>query len=102
MMNALQAAKAYAQVQGGPAAPFKSLAEEPKGPDFSQMVTGVMNSITQTGKAAESQVIAHANGKAELVDVVTSLASAQESLETAIAVRDQVIAAYNQIMAMPI
>ena len=66
------------------------------------MLTGAMNEITQTGKTAEKQMIAHANGKAELVDVVTAVASAQTSLETAMAVRDQVIAAYQEIMRMPI
>ena len=45
---------------------------------------------------------AHVQGKAELVDVVTSVASAEASLETAMAVRDQVISAYQQIMQMPI
>ena len=45
---------------------------------------------------------AHANGRAELIDVVTAVASAQSSLETALAVRDQVISAYQEIMRMPI
>ena len=45
---------------------------------------------------------AHAQGKAELVDVVTAVSSAQASLETVMAVRDQVISAYQQIMQMPI
>ena len=40
--------------------------------------------------------------KAELIDVVTSISSAQQSLETVMAVRDQVISAYKEIMAMPI
>jgi flagellar hook-basal body complex protein FliE len=66
------------------------------------MVTGAMNEIAQSGKMAEKQMIAHANGKVELVDVVTAVASAQSSLETAMAVRDQVIAAYQEIMRMPI
>jgi flagellar hook-basal body complex protein FliE len=39
--------------------------------DFGQLLTGAMNDITQTGKTAEKQMIAHANGRAELVDVVT-------------------------------
>jgi flagellar hook-basal body complex protein FliE len=45
---------------------------------------------------------AQAQGKAELVDVVTAISSAQSSLQTVIAVRDQVIGAYQQIMQMPI
>jgi flagellar hook-basal body complex protein FliE len=41
-------------------------------------------------------------GKAELIDVVTAISSAEASLETVMAVRDQVISAYQEIMRMPI
>ena len=108
MTAALTAAKAYAQVQSQ----FAKSLSEVAGPasstapagglDFGHMLTGAMNEIAQTGKMAEKQMIAHANGKAELVDVVTAVASAQSSLETAIAVRDQVFAAFQEIMRMTI
>ena len=45
---------------------------------------------------------AQVQGKADMVDVVTALSSAQASLETVMAVRDQVIAAYQQVMQMQI
>jgi flagellar hook-basal body complex protein FliE len=45
---------------------------------------------------------AQVQGKAELVDVVTSISAAEASLETVMAVRDQVISAYQEIMRMPI
>ena len=41
-------------------------------------------------------------GQGNLIDVVTALSSAEASLETVISVRDQVISAYKEIMAMPI
>jgi flagellar hook-basal body complex protein FliE len=41
-------------------------------------------------------------GQANMIDVVTSVSSAEASLETVIAVRDQVIQAYQEIMRMPI
>jgi flagellar hook-basal body complex protein FliE len=53
-------------------------------------------------RAAETQMVAHTQGRAELIDVVTAVASAESSLETVIAVRDQVISAYQEIMRMPI
>ena len=53
-------------------------------------------------RKAESLMTAHAQGKAELLDVVTAVSSAQASLETVMAVRAQVISAYKEIMAMPI
>ena len=41
-------------------------------------------------------------GKGSLIDVVTAVTSAEASLETVMAVRDQVIQAYQEIMRMPI
>jgi flagellar hook-basal body complex protein FliE len=37
-----------------------------------------------------------------MVDVVTAVSSAQSSLTTMMAVRDQVISAYQSIMSMPV
>jgi flagellar hook-basal body complex protein FliE len=45
---------------------------------------------------------AQVQGKADLVDVVTAVSSAEASLETVMAIRDQVINAYQEIMRMPI
>jgi flagellar hook-basal body complex protein FliE len=45
---------------------------------------------------------AQVQGKANLVDVVTAISSAQTNLDTMISVRDQMIAAYQQIMNMAI
>jgi flagellar hook-basal body complex protein FliE len=42
------------------------------------------------------------NGKGNLVDVVTSVAQTQVAVEGLVAVRDRVIAAYEDIMKMPI
>ncbi len=61
-----------------------------------------MNEAVSASRASERQMAAHTAGKAELVDVVTAVASAEASLETVMAVRDQVIAAYQEIMRMPI
>ena len=41
-------------------------------------------------------------GQGSLIDVVTAVSSAEAQLETVIAVRDQVISAYQEIMRMPI
>ena len=41
-------------------------------------------------------------GQGSLIDVVTAISSAEASLETAMAVRDQMIQAYQEIMRMPI
>ncbi len=105
MMTALAAAKAYANVaaQAINTTPKAAGPEaEGGGPDFGQMVSKAVNDVVTTSKHAEGQMMAQAQGKADLVDVVTSISSAQASLETVMAVRDQVISAYKEIMAMPI
>jgi flagellar hook-basal body complex protein FliE len=102
MMTALAAAKAYAATQKqGIAAPGGSGAVE-GGMDFGAMVKTAMTDAMHASKNAETQIVNHAQGKAQLIDVATALSAAETSLETVMAVRDQVISAYQEIMRMPI
>ena len=57
-----------------------------------------INTIRQGEQAATAQV----QGKANLVDVVQQVNSAELTLDTVVAVRDKVVAAYQSIMNMPI
>ena len=102
MITALTAAKAYASAQGTSAAGGAGGAAGVGGSAFADMLKGAIANTVQTSKAAESQMAAQVQGKAELIDVVTAGAAAEASLETVMAVRDQVIAAYQEIMRMPI
>ena len=99
-MNPMMAAKAYAAIQGG-AMPSAPTAAE-SAPGFGELLNNVLSETTQTSRAAETQMAAAVQGKAELIDVVTAVTSAEASLETVMAVRDQVISAYQEIMRMPI
>ena len=102
-MNALLAARAYAATQGvTPASGGAAKVAGGDGPDFSQVLSRTVGDMVQTSHTAERAMAAHTAGKAELVDVVTAVASAQSSLETVMAVRDQVISAYQEILRMPI
>jgi flagellar hook-basal body complex protein FliE len=69
---------------------------------FSDFLSGAIkdsiSSIAQGEKAATTQV----TGKANIVDVVNSVNSAELTLDTVVAVRDKVVAAYQSIMQMPI
>jgi flagellar hook-basal body complex protein FliE len=109
MITALSAAKAYGSAQnlskiggaiggaGGGGGP-----EAMGGSAFSDMLKGVIEQTTQSARVAETQMAAKVQGKAELIDVVTAVSAAEASLETVMAVRDQVISAYQEIMRMPI
>ena len=101
MVSPILAAKAYAAIQNQ-AASSVGAAQEGAGGAFSDMVKSAMNEAVHASRTAEIKMADHVQGKAELVDVVTAVASAQASLETVMAVRDQVIAAYQEIMRMPI
>jgi flagellar hook-basal body complex protein FliE len=69
---------------------------------FSAMLEKAVGSVAESGRKAETQAIAAANGKADLVDVVTAVAESETALQTLVAVRDKVISAYEEIMRMPI
>jgi len=107
MVAPFAAAKAYAAIQAQAASLAGNVgASGPStgadGHGFSDVLKTAMNDVMQTSKTAEHQMVANVQGKADLVDVATAISSAQTSLQTVLAVRDQVIAAYQQVMAMPI
>jgi flagellar hook-basal body complex protein FliE len=104
-MAMLSGAGAYAAIQAqadrmmtrGPNA-----ANPADGPGFDDILKQVIGSTVDQSRAAEATIQAQVQGKAELIDVVTAISSAEASLETVLAVRDQVIAAYQEILRMPI
>jgi flagellar hook-basal body complex protein FliE len=106
MISPLTAAKAYAATQSQlgitDTASLGAGAVGAGGQSFEQVLSNVLTETVQNSKAAETQMVAGVQGKADLVDVVTAISSAQQSLETVMAVRDQVISAYQEIMRMPI
>ena len=53
----------------------------------------------KTGEQMATQQVA---GKANIVDVVNAVNSAELTLDTVVAVRDKVVQAYQSIMNMPI
>ena len=103
MMTPLAAAKAYASAQ-------KAMAVDPGGASeamspgggFGDILKSAMADVMKSSKNAETQMANQVHGKAQLVDVVTAVSSAEQSLETVMAIRDQVISAYQEIMRMPI
>lgn len=68
---------------------------------FSNMVSdtlqGTSGAVDQSAKVG----IEALNSNADLVDVVTTVQNAEMVLQTVVAVRDKVIAAYNDIIKMP-
>ena len=106
MITALAASKAYAATQKGmgidDSAGMSLGAKPPAHGGFGDILKSAMTDAVQASKTAEHTMAAQVAGKAELVDVVTAISAAEASLETVMAVRDQVISAYQEIMRMPI
>ena len=98
-MDALTAIRAYSAAQGASGA---QAASDPAAPGYDDMLAGFIGQASDATRTAESQMAAHSAGQTDLVNVVTAIASAEASLETVVAVRDQVISAYQEIMRMPI
>ena len=99
MMSPLAVAKAYAAVQNQAAA---AIPVAPASGGFADILKSAMSDVVSSSKAAEAQMVNQVQGKAELIDVATAISAAEASLETVMAVRDQVISAYQEIMRMPI
>ncbi|HEX7885319.1 MAG TPA: flagellar hook-basal body complex protein FliE [Phenylobacterium sp.] len=105
MMTPLAAAKAYAAAQKGMGVGDSigsSATQAPAQGGFGDILKSAMSDAVHASKHAEHQMAAQVAGKTELVDVVTAISAAEASLETVMAVRDQVISAYQEIMRMPI
>ncbi|MBT8473325.1 MAG: flagellar hook-basal body complex protein FliE [Marinicaulis sp.] len=102
-IDSINAARAYAQIAqvAGNAQRTDNVADAAK-PDFSSLVADAVKSTQESLKAGDAAAASVAAGEASLVDVVTAVSAAEVTLETAIAVRNRVIDAYQQILRMPI
>lgn len=104
--KALDAATAYGQsvarsaVGGGFGE--SSTTEASGSGGFGDFLSQALKDVDQTARKAESQSALAVAGKADLVDVVTAVNSAELALDTLVSVRDKVISAYQDIMRMPI
>ena len=87
------AAQAYAKVAGGTAE-----GEQGFGAALGRALEGVVNA----GHDADAQSMRAIAGGGNLTEVATAVSRAQLALQGAVAIRDKVIQAYQDIMRMPI
>lgn len=89
---------AVKSANGGPAtAPEKSA-----GGNFADLMQSIGRDALEAGHKADQMSIAAVEGKANVAEVVTAVANAELALQTVVAVRDQVVQAYQEILRMPI
>jgi flagellar hook-basal body complex protein FliE len=80
----------------------RAAATDSAGPNFSGILKDVINAVSDSAKKSDMQSQAVAAGKANMVDVVTAVAETETAVQTLVSVRDKVIAAYEDILKMPI
>jgi flagellar hook-basal body complex protein FliE len=69
---------------------------------FTNFLSDALKDSVSTIKQGEQAATQQAAGKANIVDVVNAVNNAEITLDTVVAVRDKVVAAYQSIMNMPI
>ncbi|MDP1585600.1 MAG: flagellar hook-basal body complex protein FliE [Bradyrhizobium sp.] len=107
MSSPLAAAGAYAniaRITADPSAAVGSAAGlgRGSGTSFTSVLKEAMDAVNETGRKSDMQSRAMVNGNSNMVDVVTAVAETEVAIDAVVAVRDKVIAAYEEIMRMPI
>ena len=69
---------------------------------FGSAMTQALDQALQVGHNADDQAMKAISGGGNLTEVVTALSHAEMTLQTATAIRDRVVQAYQDIMKMPI
>lgn len=72
------------------------------GAGFGAALTRAMEQAVDVGRAADAATTSALTGQGSVTDVVLAIGRAELTLQTAVAVRDRVVAAYQDVMRMPI
>lgn len=100
------AANAYASLarimDTGGGVGLNKAAEGGAGPSFGSVLKEALGSVLDAGRKSDAQTVAMANGKANVMDVVTAVAETDVAVSTLVSVRDRVIQSYEDILKMQI
>ncbi len=69
---------------------------------FAALLKEAIGTVADMGHKADAKARDLVTGRGNMVDVVTAVAEAEVAIDAVVAVRDKVIAAYDDIMKMPI
>ena len=72
------------------------------GAGFGAALTRAMEQAVEVGREADATTTRALTGQGSVTDVVLAVGRAELTLQTAVAVRDRVVAAYQDVMRMPI
>lgn len=97
--NALQAYRTTSEIGAEDAGAVSPAAG---GASFGSMLRTALSGVVSQGHDAEAKSMQAMTGQGNILDVVSAVSKAELSLQTTLAVRDRVVAAYQDIMRMPI
>ena len=100
--NIASALSAYAKTPTSLAPGMEARAGQDPSGNFLGLVKQAAETAIETGKKGEAASMAAVTGKADITEVVTAVDNAEITLQTAIAIRDKVISAYQDITRMPL
>lgn len=75
---------------------------QPQGQSFADMLGGMATDMVDNMKSAEVASLQGIRGEANTREVIDAVMSAEQSLQTAISIRDKIVTAYLEIARMPI
>lgn len=91
-----------AQAYGRTAQGLATDSADQAAPSFSEAVAQAAQQAVATGEQADTQAVDAISNGGNLTQVVTALSQAELTLQTATAIRDRVVQAYQDIIKMPI
>lgn len=98
---ALAAYRNAAQRITAPAAPAVNLAAEaPNG--FAHVMTRALQAAVDAGRDADRRSVASINGEGSVTELALAVSKAELALQATVAVRDRLVAAYQDVMRMSI
>jgi flagellar hook-basal body complex protein FliE len=92
-VSPIGAARAYAQVAGS---------GDASNGGFAETLGRALQGIVSAGREADAQALQAITGGGNLTEVATAVSRAELALQSAVAIRDKVVQAYQDIMRMPI
>ena len=69
---------------------------------FGATLARALEGVVETGRQADAQSVAAISGAGNFTEVATAVSRAELALQSAVAIRDKVVQAYQDVMRMPI
>lgn len=101
MIDAISALRTPSAAAPGAAAPAVAVGPTP-GAGFADVLAEVSNNAISKLERGEAVALGGIEGKASVQQVVEAIMSAEQTLQTALAIRDKVVSAYQEVSRMSI